>query len=261
MNSDDSRKKASFTYNASPTWGKQKDSANQIRINKTVSLIPPEVKSILDVGCGDGAVTNSLVRSHDVTGIDVSDEAIKHFKGKAHIGSLEDLPFPNQSFDLVVSAEVLEHLPVSIYQASLKEMQRVAKSYIIVSTPAHERLETGFVNCFYCGCVFHRNHHVRTYDTAAHKQLFPDFLLQKTIPIESFTVRTKLSLGIQHNLFGIYLYNKNTVCPLCNTIRPPTRRSKLQSVALLLPRSIDRIFGKKRSRWIASLFIHNSLST
>jgi hypothetical protein len=38
MNSDDSRKKASFTYNASPTWGEQKDSANQIRINKTMDV-------------------------------------------------------------------------------------------------------------------------------------------------------------------------------------------------------------------------------
>ena len=261
MNSDDSRKKASFTYNASPTWGEQKDSANQIRINKTISLIPPEVKSILDVGCGDGAVTNSLVNSYDVTGIDVSEKALKHFKGKAHIGSLEDLPFPNKSFDLIISAEVLEHLPVSIYQASLKEMQRVAKAYIIVSTPAHERLETSFVDCFYCGCVFHRNHHVRTYDAAAHKQLFPDFLLLKTIQIETFTLRTKLSLLIQHNLFGIYLYNKNAVCPLCSTIRPATRQSKVQSAVLLFSRAIDRIYMKKMPRWIASLFIKNHLST
>ena len=43
---------------------------------------------------------------------------------------IENLPFEDNSFDLVLCCEVLEHLPDDIYQDALKEIQRVSNEYI-----------------------------------------------------------------------------------------------------------------------------------
>lgn len=72
--------------------------------------------NILDLGCGEGTRLNSLY-SHGVSlsGIDISQKAIQLAKGKYKnikfiIGDLEHLPFDAESFDMVYSYFVLEHL-------------------------------------------------------------------------------------------------------------------------------------------------------
>lgn len=93
----------------------------------------------LDVGCGPGILVSRISEMQfDAYGIDRSDtmitEAIE-VAPRAHftVGRAENLPFPDDYFDVVVVAGTLEYLPKP--EEALTEIYRVAKpgSLIIVS--------------------------------------------------------------------------------------------------------------------------------
>ena len=75
--------------------------------------IPNSAIRILDVGCGTGANLEMLKQYGDSEGVDVSDDALEFCRKKGlkvHKGLAEELPFENESFDLVTALDVVEHL-------------------------------------------------------------------------------------------------------------------------------------------------------
>ncbi len=83
---------------------------------------------ILDVGCGTGANLEMLKNFGESEGVDVSDEALEFCRGKGlkvHKGLAEELPFEDESFEVVTALDVVEHLDDDV--AGLKEMYRVLK--------------------------------------------------------------------------------------------------------------------------------------
>lgn len=100
-----------------------------------------KIETVLDVGCGEGFTLNKLKEKkigkiHE--GIDYSKEAIalgKKTYSNLHIfeGDICDLKYKDNSFDLVICSEVLEHLEDP--QKALKELVRVSKKYILLSVP------------------------------------------------------------------------------------------------------------------------------
>jgi SAM-dependent methyltransferase len=101
-------------------------------------------KNILDVGCGEGALTFMLSnKSNCITAIDYSkkniEEAIKRYKNlnlnsiKIMEGDAENIEFNDNSFELVISNHVLEHLPN--FQIGLNELYRVTKKEAIIAVP------------------------------------------------------------------------------------------------------------------------------
>jgi len=93
------------------------------------SLSGSETKSkILDVGCGTGANLEMLLNFGDAEGVDVSDDALEFCRKKelkVHKGLAEELPFDDESFDIVTALDVVEHLDDDV--AGLKEMHRVLR--------------------------------------------------------------------------------------------------------------------------------------
>ena len=95
---------------------------------------------ILDVGCGTGANLMMLSKFGDVSGVDVWPEAVAccHERGLENVKQAvaEDLPFANDSFELVTALDVIEHLDDDI--AGLKEMRRVLRpdGRILLFVPA-----------------------------------------------------------------------------------------------------------------------------
>lgn len=83
---------------------------------------------ILDVGCGTGANLEMLKQFGEAEGVDVSDDALEFCRAKGlnvHKGLAEELPFEDESFEVVTALDVVEHLDDDI--AGLKETYRVLK--------------------------------------------------------------------------------------------------------------------------------------
>lgn len=100
-----------------------------------------EYKTILDVGCGTGALCQVLARQGlQVTGIDAAAKMINIASGNLanepvalHIAdALSRMPFDNKSFDLVISSYVLHGMPEVHRKILYKEMSRIAKHRVII---------------------------------------------------------------------------------------------------------------------------------
>lgn len=87
---------------------------------------------VLDVGCGKGfLVKDLLAQGIDAYGLDVSDYALwtcePEVVGRLHLGSAERLPFPDHSFDVVLSINTLHNLQRPELRQALGEMIRLAR--------------------------------------------------------------------------------------------------------------------------------------
>ncbi|OGJ48056.1 hypothetical protein A2344_01995 [Candidatus Peregrinibacteria bacterium RIFOXYB12_FULL_41_12] len=83
---------------------------------------------ILALGCGTGAELDFLSKLGDVTGMDYSLEAVTFCKMSSHNvmqGDAENLSFSDESFDLVVAFDVLEHIKND--RKAVTEVYRVLK--------------------------------------------------------------------------------------------------------------------------------------
>jgi SAM-dependent methyltransferase len=145
-------------------WGHLADDPKiQHRGRMFEQMIPDDVTRILDVGCGDGAITNRLAERWDVTGLDLSPTALEHVRTTAVQGSATALPFADRSFDLVLSSEMLEHTTDDDYRAALAEMSRVSRRYLLLSVPYREDLAFRIIRCPRCGWRGHVWGHRRSF--------------------------------------------------------------------------------------------------
>jgi SAM-dependent methyltransferase len=100
-------------------------------------------QSLLDVGCGEGVLTEQWARrlgDRRVVGIDLDDPQLHAEWAKRTAPNLEyrvmkaeNLPFSNDAFDTATAIEVLEHVPDP--EHTVAEMARVAERWLIVSVP------------------------------------------------------------------------------------------------------------------------------
>jgi SAM-dependent methyltransferase len=98
------------------------------QLDEVLRLSP---ESVLEVGPGSGLVTGWLRHAGvQTTTVDVDSSVAPDV-----IGSVTDLPFDAQSFDVVLCAEVLEHLPWEDAEHALRELRRVARGGAVVSVP------------------------------------------------------------------------------------------------------------------------------
>ncbi len=96
---------------------------------------------ILDIGCGTGALMKQIEPYGSVTGIDVSSQAVAFCKSRGisnvRLGDATSISEKDNTFDLVVALDVLEH--VQDDRKVLSEMLRVLKpgGKLIVFVPAY----------------------------------------------------------------------------------------------------------------------------
>ena len=99
--------------------------------------------SILDVGCGEGVLTEQWadeLGGGRIVGIDLDDPKLKAEWEKRRRPNLEyrvedatNLPFADDEFDMASAIEVLEHVPEPA--RTVAEMARVARRSLLVSVP------------------------------------------------------------------------------------------------------------------------------
>jgi len=94
--------------------------------------------TILDVPIGTGRMARRLrARGYNVTGLDASVDMLAmarraHAAHAYEVGRAEHLPFPDESYDAVVSVRLFGHLPSGAQADALKEFHRVARRGAVV---------------------------------------------------------------------------------------------------------------------------------
>jgi ubiquinone/menaquinone biosynthesis C-methylase UbiE len=123
---------------------------------------------VLDIGCGTGtlaiAATRHVGTTGAVMGIDASPAMIARANRKAgkararatfQVAVAEDLPFPDQRFDVVFSTLMLHHLPRKTRQQCAREIKRVLRvGGRVVAVDFHRTKRRGLL------AHFHRHGHV-----------------------------------------------------------------------------------------------------
>lgn len=105
-------------------------------------MLVPDSK-VLDVGCAKGfLVYDFLVRGEcDPYGVDISSYALENclpgVVGRLHCASADALPFPDRSFDLVLSINTLHNLPRPRLIKALQEMRRVSCGGMFVQVDSY----------------------------------------------------------------------------------------------------------------------------
>ncbi len=110
---------------------------------------------VLDVGCGKGFLLFDLLQQVpglEVAGIDISAYAIEHshegVRERLIQGSAAELPCESDSFDLVISLNVLHNLYTYELERALRELERVGRreKYVVVES---YRTESEKMNLLY----------------------------------------------------------------------------------------------------------------
>ena len=98
---------------------------------------------LLDAGCGSGNFYESFSKTGmfpfiDYVGIDISRKNIQNCRElypgvRFEVGDIQLLPFPDQSFDVVLASRVLEYLPITGMEQALRELMRVSRDAVIIN--------------------------------------------------------------------------------------------------------------------------------
>jgi len=118
----------------------------------------PARARILDAGCGSGRNMVEFARHGTVTGVELSNTSVRLARergaGDVIEGSVLDMPFEADSFDMAASLDVIEHLEDD--HGALRELRRVVTpgGSLLVTVPAYQWLWSGHDEV---------NHHFRRY--------------------------------------------------------------------------------------------------
>jgi SAM-dependent methyltransferase len=120
-------------------WLTERWVANLDGVFQRIAAAPGAPERALEVGCGEGVIADRMQRRWgEVVALDLPDAGLRaewrrypaprFLHADAHA-----LPFPDGHFDVVVAAEVLEHLPDPVL--GLREMARVGRRHLVLSVP------------------------------------------------------------------------------------------------------------------------------
>ena len=139
-------------------------------VDAELSRLPlPRPARILDAGCGSGRMLQELVCYGQVSGVELDPRAAEVARARGHgevrIGSLEQLPWEDRSFDLITCLDVLEHTPDDTL--TLGELRRVSTpgGWLLLTVPAYQ---------FLWSLHDEANHHFRRYGRPALRRTVAD---------------------------------------------------------------------------------------
>jgi SAM-dependent methyltransferase len=154
-------------------------------------------RRILDLGCGNGALSRTLSDAgFEVTGCD-SDNIGIELAQRANpgltfktVGVYDDPALLGGSFDAVVSAEVVEHLFLPRYLPKFARTVLKSGGYLIVTTPYH-----GYVKNLIVSLLDKWDHHHNPLWDGGHIKFWSRPMLTRLLEEEGFVVKSFMGVG------------------------------------------------------------------
>jgi SAM-dependent methyltransferase len=217
-----------------------------------------EGDSILEIGPYDGYHTAIFAkRFRRVVALDLEKPnipGVENVKGDAR-----DLQFPDRSFDVVVAAEVLEHVPGVEKAAS--EIARVARQRVVIGVPYRQDIRVARVTCRQCGHISPPWGHINSFDEHRLKNLFAGLDLLDTHFIGETNLRTTAFaawlMDKAGNPWGAY-DPKSSHCYKCGAPHArQSNRTPLQKALASTAWKMNEVqmkLNKPHANWIHVLF-------
>ena len=103
---------------------------------------------VMDLGCGKGFLVKDLLSACpglEAFGMDISEYALMNCEpevvGRIHLGSADHLPFPDGSFDCVLSLNTIHNFPRERAVVAMREIQRVSAGRAFVQVDSYHTPE------------------------------------------------------------------------------------------------------------------------
>jgi len=215
---------ASYYENSRFWTGELFDEVERQRFDFVVSRIDSRVRSLLDVGCGNGLFlerVRTLRPDIEVLhGVDRSAAALARVGIPTTQASIDSLPFPDRSFDCVTCMEVVEHLPLAVYVAALSGLARVSARQLLITVPREQDLTVGRVECPECRTLFNPDYHLRSFSESSLAKLFDPHLLRLDEVVQ-FGIAEEYFLAPQIDAFKRHRPNRfdmDVPCPICGFV-------------------------------------------
>jgi len=111
--------------------------------------VDKKYKTVLDIGCGEG-IPMALINKHGgfhAVGLDIHGPSLNQAKKAGYhddliLCNVQKLPIKRKSFDVAICVEVIEHLRKDEGWKLLEEMEEIARSQLVISTPVEWPFET-----------------------------------------------------------------------------------------------------------------------
>lgn len=141
----------------------------RIVLDELAQLPTGPAMRVLDAGCGSGRLLDELRDYGHLTGLDLNPDSVEVARSRGHEdvvqGPVERLPWDDETFDLVISLDMVEHTADD--RVTLRELRRVTKpgGWFLMTVPALRALWSSHD-------VF--NNHYRRYDRRMLRSLAAD---------------------------------------------------------------------------------------
>jgi SAM-dependent methyltransferase len=242
-------------------WTSLKSDALKGKVTQIVQNIPDDVRSIIDIGCGNGLITNVLGQKYMVTAIDRSEQALKFVETEKVQASSDSVPIDDNQFDMVFSSELLEHLPNDILEGTVREFKRLSNKYIFITVPNNENPDKLSIKCPECGYKYNSPNHLRSFNIKNLERYFPEYKLIKTFTYGTNVryynrIILKLKTKLTPSISWIPYYwmpkdKRKTTCPSCELSFENHYRFNLFSLGFDL---LNIVVSPKKPYWLFAVF-------
>ena len=196
------------------------------RIKATCSEVPQVWNLIMDLGCGDGRVGNFLTRQgRRIIGADWSTTSLRDCKFDCFVCDIRTSWPLAISFDGIICAEVLEHLPQEQIESVLTNIRSNCRSGFIISVPACEPMEAHAIECQACRHYYNCWGHLHYFGCTEDVDRMVGMQAVERIFVPYHGVRPSLLFARWRRTLGCQAIADNSICPYCGK-RPNARENR-----------------------------------
>lgn len=235
--------------------------SEQSRIADLFALVPARGACALDIGARDGYLSKRLAdRFGRVVALDLERPRIDHPRIECVAGDVTRLAYGDGAFDLVLCAEVLEHIPPDRLAQACAEIARVTRGVAVIGVPYRQDLRACRTTCRACGRTNPSWGHLNRFDESVLDRLFAGMTPVRRSYVGTSTLRTNgvstWLMDLAGNPFGSW--DQEEPCVHCGApIGEPPPRGPVQRGATRVADLLNRLQAtvqRPHANWIHVAF-------